>query len=120
MAKWGSCDFRELKEFQQKLDQLEKTEIDKFCKDISRELAKRLLRKVIYRTPVGQYPSGSSYVGGRLRSGWLSKTEQEAENGKNKDITSWVNELPIRKIGNVFQIDVTNVVSYASYVEFRT
>ncbi len=135
MAKWGSCDFKELKKFQQKLEKLEKSGIDKFCRDIAKELTARLLRKVIKRTPVGVYSreaytcsGGKTHkgnkikgmVGGRLRRGWTAKTEQEAENGKNKDITSWVNELPIKKIGNIFQIDVTNAVAYASYVEFRT
>lgn len=152
MAKWGSCDFRELKKFQEKLERIEEAKIDAFCKDVSRELAARLLRKVIKRTPVGDY-SGDKYItktgkerhrsyktvkfttnkgqkvlfraktagklGGTLRRGWTAKTEQEAKNGKGKgnktqeEIMSWVNELPIKKKGNVFQIDVTNVVNYS-------
>lgn len=150
MAKWGSCDFRELKKFQQKLEKLADSKIDKFCKDVSRELASRLLRKVIFLTKPGDYsheitvtakrdgkkhkkgeqytrrvnPSGKQ--GGTLRRGWTAKTEEEAKNGKGKgnktkeEVEAWVNELPIKKRGNVFQIDVTNVVYYASYVEFRT
>ena len=122
MAKWGSCDYRELKKFQEKLEKMSKANIQKFCEDVSRELASRLLRKVIKRTPVGQYPSGSGYVGGTLRRGWTAKTEREAMyntvfNGSN-NISKWVNELPIKKIGNIFQIDVTNVVNYVSYVEY--
>ncbi len=64
----------------------------------------------------------SGKVGGTLKRGWTAKTEQEAESGnKNgKNVAEWVNELPIRKRGTIFQVDVTNVVSYASYVEFRT
>lgn len=139
MAKWGNCDFRELKKFQEKLEKMSKANIQKFCEDVSKELAARLLRKVIKRTPVGDYsheiivtakrdgkkhkkgekytkrvnPSGK--VGGTLRRGWTAKTEEEAKsgNGKGKDISSWVNELPIKHIGNSFQIDVTNVVSYS-------
>lgn len=118
MARWGSCDTKELKKFQEKLEKMSKANIQKFCEDISRELAARLLRKVIKRTPVGIYSSGK--VGGTLRRGWTAKTEQEAKagNNKGKDISSWVNQLPIKKIGNIFQIDVTNVVNYSSYVEF--
>lgn len=119
MTKWGSCDFRELKKFQEKLEKLSKAEINKFCIDVSKELAARLLRKVIKRTPVGQYSSGSGYVGGTLRRGWTAKTEEEAKNGKGqgKNIIDWVNELPIQKKGNIFQIDVTNIVNYSGYVE---
>lgn len=135
MAKWGNCDFRELKKFQQELEKMSKANIQKFCEDVSRELAARLLRKVIKRTPTGIY-SGKAYicvggkthkgnrvkgmVGGTLKRGWTAKTEQEAETGNNKgkDVSSWVKELPVKHIGNTFQVDVTNVVSYASYVEY--
>lgn len=147
MAKWGSCDFRELKKFQEKLEKLADSEIDKFCKTVSKELAARLLSKVIKRTPVGDYSheitvtakrdgkkhkkgekytrrvNSSGKLGGTLRRGWTAKEEEEAKNGKGKgnktqeEIMAWVNELPIKKKGNVFQIDVTNVVSYSSYVE---
>lgn len=121
MAKWGSCDFRELKKFQQELEKISKANIQKFCEDVSRELAARLLRKVIKRTPVGIY-SEEGKVGGTLRRGWIAKTEQEAMynavfNGSN-NISNWIKELPIKHIGNTFQVDVTNVVSYASYVEY--
>lgn len=121
MARWGNCDFKQLKKFQKKLEKMSKANIKKFCEDVSRELAARLLRRVIKRTPVGQYPSGLGYVGGTLRRGWTAKSEREAMyntvfNGSN-NISKWVNELPIKKIGNIFQIDITNVVSYSSYVE---
>ena len=118
MAKWGNCDFKELKKFQQKLEKMSKANIQKFCEDISKELAARLLRKVIKRSPVGIYYHGK--LGGTLRRGWTAKTEQEAKSGnsKGKDISNWVNQLPVKKIGNILQVDVTNVVNYASYVEF--
>lgn len=150
MAKWGKCDFEQLKKFQEKLEKMSKANIQKFCEDISKEIAIRLLEKAIKRTPVGKKPeitgartqkvkgaSGKSksfltkegemlqkywsgYVGGTLIRGWTAKTEQEAEsgNGKGKEINSWVNDLPIKHKGNTYQIDVTNVVSYASYVEY--
>lgn len=135
MAKWGNCDFRELKKFQQEIEKMSKANIQKFCEDVSKELATRFLRKVIKRTPVGIY-SGESYtcaigkthkgnkisgkVGVTLRRGWTAKTETDAKGGANKgkDVSSWINELPIKHIGNTFQVDVTNVVNYASYVEY--
>lgn len=150
MAKWGSCDFSELKKFQQRLEKLSKANIQKFIEDISKELAARLLSKAIKNTKTGDYshevivtakrngkkhkkgekytkrinPSGK--IGGTLRRGWTAKTEEEAKNGKGKgnktqeEIKTWVCELPIKHIGSIYQINVTNVVDYASYVEFRT
>ncbi len=130
MARWGNCDFKQLKQFKEKLEKMSKADIKKFCENVSKELAARLLRKVIKRTPVGDY-SGKTYtcvggkthkgskkkgmVGGTLRRGWTAKTEEEAKsgNGKGKNVSNWVNELPIKHIGNIFQIDVTNVVSYS-------
>ena len=44
----------------------------------AKELAARLLAKVIKRTPVGQYPSGSGKVGGTLRRGWTAGKNQNA------------------------------------------
>ena len=53
MAKWGTCDFSELEKLQKQFERLSKTDIDRFCKEVARELAARLLSKVIPRTPVG-------------------------------------------------------------------
>lgn len=147
MAKWGNCDFKELKKFQEELENMSKANIQKFCKDISKELAARLLRKVIKRTPVGDYShditiiakkdskkhkkgeeftkkvNSSGKMGGTLRRGWTAKTEEEAEKGIGKSVSkdkieNWVDMLPIKHIRNTFQIDVTNVVNYSSYVEY--
>ncbi|EQH74827.1 hypothetical protein QMS_0816 [Clostridioides difficile DA00307] len=52
MARWGSVDFREFKRVCKKMEKLTKIDLDKFCKDAARELAARLLGKVIRRTPV--------------------------------------------------------------------
>lgn len=52
MAKWGSCDFSELKRFQSRLEKLSKANLQKFCEDVAKNLAQRLLSKVIHKTPV--------------------------------------------------------------------
>ena len=54
MAKWGKCDYRELQRLQKKLEKMQKAQIDKFCEEMAKELAARLLAKVIRRTPVGE------------------------------------------------------------------
>lgn len=118
MAKWGNCDFKQLKQIQSKLDKLQSGDIDAFCAECAKELAARLLAKVIKRTPVGQYKSGSGKVGGTLRRGWTAATESEAESGGRSNAKQYVESLRVTKIGNVYQIDIINPVHYASYVEF--
>lgn len=52
MAKWGSVDYRQLKELQERLNRMaDGADREKFCKDCANELAQRLFRKVVKRTP---------------------------------------------------------------------
>ncbi len=96
-------------------------EVDDFIISLSKELAARLLSKVIKRTPVGQYKNGK--VGGVLRRGWITKSEREAElsavfSGGESVTKKYINSLEITKKGKVYTITVVNSVSYASHVEF--
>lgn len=100
MAKWGKVDYEQLKRLQKKLDKIENKERDEFCKECAKEIATRLLAKVIKRTPVGKYPKGSGKVGGTLRRGWTIDNQ----------------ELKVQKNGDKYVIEVINSVSYASYV----
>lgn len=99
MSKWGSTDFKQLQALQKKLDKL-KSERQAFCETAAKELAARLLRKVIKRTLVGQYPKGSGMTGGTLRRGWSGQT------------------MNIEQQGDNYTIDIINPVEYASYVEY--
>lgn len=96
MARWGRVDYRKLKQLQERMQKLEKIELEKFCEAMAKEIAARLLAKVVKRTPVGQYDDGR--VGGTLRRGW-----QVGE---------------IKKKGDIYEIEVFNPVEYAPYVEF--
>lgn len=114
MAK-GGCNFSELVEFRKKMETLTNNmgEILDIC---ARELAQRLMAKVIKRTPVGRY-DGSAYVctsglshgghyvpgkvGGTLRRGW-------SQGGKYK----------IYHSASACMIEISNPVEYASYVEY--
>lgn len=143
MAKWGNCDFKQLKNLQKNLQKMvEQGDTIKFCEECARELAARLLAMVIKRTPVGdnQYEdvldsNGNKVVykkgknkgktkqqvvrqGGTLRRGWTSQTEEEAETGSSKNAKEWANSLNVNKVGDVYQVEVVNPVHYASYVEF--
>ena len=40
---WGSCDYRQLQKIRDNLDRLERMDMNKFCQDVSKELAARLL-----------------------------------------------------------------------------
>ena len=110
MGKYGSCNFDDLKDLKRKLEILEKQKAEEFMEACAKELAARLLAKVIKRTPVGQYPSGSGKVGGTLRRGWTA--------GKNQNAISYAQSLQIQHVGDVYKIVITNPVDYASYVEF--
>ncbi len=126
-----SIDLSGFDTFQKNLNRINqnKTMFFRLC---AKELAARLLRKVIKRTPVGVNPNDrgypvsedtykkywAGYTGGTLRRGWTAKSEEEAEKGGNPDITAFVDSLSVEKVLNTYQITITNPVHYASYVEY--
>ena len=134
-------DTTELRELSETLKR-QQSAWDSFCQDCAKELAARLLAKVIKRTPVGQYPSGSGKVGGTLRRGWTTTNEKQAmytalfgggEGGAggrgnlsqvygrgavSEGARSYAMNQDISKNGSVYTIELTNPVQYASYVEF--
>ena len=80
--------FNGLKEFQKIIEEMEK-EKEQLMIDTIKELAARLLRKVIKRTPSDT---------GNLRRNWIVSD--------------------VRKNGENYEIEVSNSAEYASYVEF--
>lgn len=117
--RWGDVDYKQLQKLRDNLQKLQDMDLDKFCEDVSKELAARLLALVIPRTPVGQYPRSSGKKGGTLRRGWTSKTQADAASrGGSNDAKAYAEALPVRKSGNAYTIEVINPVEYASYVEF--
>lgn len=110
MAKWGNADYEQLKALQERLQKLGQVDLDKFCMDVSKELAARLLALVIPRTPVGQYPNETGKKGGTLRRGWTG--------GKTSGAATYAQSLPVTKGAGTYTIEVINPVEYASYVEF--
>lgn len=144
MANMGGFSTAELKKFQKQLNKIQEGNIDAFIEGCAKELAARLLAKVIKRTPVGDYskeievvakkdsknhkkgdtykkkvnPSGK--MGGTLRRGWTAKTHEEAANGSGKggNAKAYADSLKINHSGNILTIEIVNPVEYASYVEF--
>lgn len=86
--RWGEFEFDDLKKFAKNLEQLEK-EWPKFLESCVKELAGRLLAKVVLRTPVDT---------GKLRRGWTIGQ--------------------IRRTADGYEIDVINPVEYSLYVEY--
>ena len=104
-------DYDELKKLKEQIMLFgDSTQMDQFLTSCAKELAARLLAKVIKRTPVGQYPKGSGKTGGTLRRGW---TANQAANAR-----VYANSMSVNKVGNDYVIEIINPVEYASYVEF--
>ena len=111
MAKLGKFKASGMKEFRDKLKKLQ--DPDAFVESCAKELAARLLRLVVKRTPVGDY-SGDTYT---CASGQLHKGHKVPGKTGGTLRRGWtIGE--IRKEGNLYKIDIVNPVEYASYVEY--
>ena len=110
MARSGTINFRDFERIQNNLEKLNQEQVDLFIDACAKELAARLLAKVIKRTPVGQYPASTGKKGGTLRRGWTG--------GKTQGGKAYADSLRVNHYGNTYVIEVVNPVEYASYVEF--
>lgn len=118
MAQMGSFSAAGLKKLQKQLNKIQQGNVEAFIEDCAKELAARLLAKVIKRTPVGIYPKSTGKKGGTLRRGWTSRTHEEAASGGNGNAKAYADSLEIKHNGNTLVIEIVNPVEYASYVEF--
>lgn len=146
MGKMGKLNVSDLKKFQKQLNKIQAGDVDAFVEGCAKELAARLLAKVIKRTPVGDYskeievtakrdskhhkkgdiykkrenPSGKK--GGTLRRGWISESHADAANSKGsptqEEILEFADGLKISRSGGLLRIEIVNPVGYASYVEY--
>lgn len=123
MAGMGSFNIRGLTELQREMEKLQNP--DAFVEACAKELAARLLRLVVKRTPVGDY-SGQSYTcetgfshkgkkvrgktGGKLRLGWTG--------GQQASAREYADSLPVNQSGDAYIVEIVNPVEYASYVEY--
>lgn len=110
MARSGTINFQDFERIKNNLEKLNQEQVDIFIDACAKEIAARLLAKVIKRTPVGDYPNSSGKKGGTLRRGWTA--------GKNQSAVSYADSLPIHHFGDTYVIEIINSVEYASYVEF--
>lgn len=107
MGKNGGVNFKDWEKLQENLKATDQ-QLNAFIESCAKELAARLLAKVIKRTPVGQYPKSSGKKGGTLRRGWTA----------GQAASAYVKELKIHHIGDTYVIEIINPTEYASYVEF--
>jgi len=138
----GSFSVTGMKKLQKQLKKIQQGNVEGFIDACAKELAARLLAKVIKRTPVGDYSKeievvakkdskhhkkGDTYTkkinssgkkGGTLRRGWTSETYEEAQNGKKVSANAYADSLTIHHYGNMVVIEIVNPVEYASYVEY--
>lgn len=110
MARSGTFNFQDFEKIKNNLEKLNQEQVDLFIDACAKELAARLLAKVIKRTPVGDYPNSSGEKGGTLRRGWTG--------GKNSSAVAYADSLTIHHFGDAYVIEIINPVEYASYVEF--
>lgn len=89
MARWGSCDFRQLEQLNKQIEQMLDADVDTFFQTAAKDLASRLLTQVVKRTPV---------VYGTLRNAWAI--------------------IPVGQRGTHYTIALINNLVYASYVEY--
>lgn len=141
MGRMGGFSVADMKKLKKQLDKIQQGGVEDFVDACAKELAARLLAKVIKRTPVGDYskeitvtakrdgkkhrkgeqytkrvnPSGKK--GGTLRRGWTSKTQEEAESGGKVSAKAYAESLVIHHFGDMIVINIVNPVEYASYVE---
>lgn len=110
MARSGTFNFQDFERIKNNLEKLNQEQVKLFIDACAKELAARLLAKVIKRTPVGDYPNSSGKKGGTLRRGWTG--------GKNSSAVAYADSLTIHHFGDAYVIEIVNPVEYASYVEF--
>ena len=60
MAKWGNCDYKQLQQLRENIAHLQGIDMDKFCKDMSKELARKLLQLCNGQDPPSAHGQGKS------------------------------------------------------------
>lgn len=129
MGKMGGFNAQGFKAFRKKLEKLQDPDV--FAQSCAKELAARLLRMVIKRTPVGDYNTywtdkdgtrlvddknkeivleNSPRKGGTLRRGWTANKKASAK--------GYSESLTVHHFGDTYVIEIINPVEYASYVEY--
>ena len=128
MAGGGSCNFDDLERFEKQLRKIaDEDKLNKFFEDCAKELAEKLRRKVVQRTPVGK----AEYINEAVTDENGNKVYYKRGKNKGKIKTKRINVHPtsgnlrkgwsigtVTKVGDSYQVQISNPESYASYVEY--
>ncbi len=102
MGKNIKVNIKGLEDLQKQIEDFQSS-YDAFIEGLGKEIARRLIRKVKQRTPVGEYPEETEKDGGTLRRGWSGSVKK--------------GRIKIRKMIGMYEVEVTNPTEYADYVE---
>lgn len=104
-------DTRQLDAFSKKLQQATNSDLDKFLEDCAKQLAIRLLRRTIQKTPKDL---------GNLQRGWTAKpgTPPCREYQQKNTPEQWAETAMVKRTGKQVQITISNPIEYAVYVEY--
>jgi hypothetical protein len=125
----SNTDFSELLEFRDKIAALGDGKCEKFCEDCDKELAQRLLRKVVKKTPTGIVPKYINLKETKTVKGKNGKKRKflTAKAAKYQEIWGGYQGGTLRRgwttseishQGDKHTIKIINQVPYASYVEY--
>lgn len=121
MGKMGKFDSKGIKELQKQLENLQEKQ-GEFLESCAKELAARLLAKVIRRTPVGDYSKEITVVakrdGKKHKKGEEYKKKVNPSGKKGGTLRKGWMAGEIRKEGSVYKVEISNNVEYAPYVEY--
>lgn len=121
MGKMGKFDCKGIKELQKQLENLQEKQ-GEFLESCAKELAARLLAKVIRRTPVGDYSKEITVVakrdGKKHKKGEEYKKKVNPSGKKGGTLRKGWTVGEIRKEGSVYKVEISNNVEYAPYVEY--
>ncbi|MDR1292276.1 MAG: HK97 gp10 family phage protein [Clostridiales Family XIII bacterium] len=99
--KWGKVEFDDWERLERNLSKIAAIDFDKFCRDVAKELAARLIRNLIKTTPVDT---------GTLRRGWTG--------GVDANAAAYANGLKVHRLGDTYQILIMNPEKYGAYVNY--
>ena len=113
-----SANCKELVEFRKNIEKLNKEQKEEFLESCCKELAARLLAKVIKRTPTDS---------GTLRRGWTTSATGDAKHDTKQAMYENMfggaqrvskSKMEVKHVGDKYIIDIVNPVEYAAYVEY--
>lgn len=127
MRKNVKVDFKELAEFQKRVEKLNSSMRQDFVEQCAKELAARLLEKVIKRTPVGKRMKKPEKMSEKVKgASGKSRSFLTAEGARYKEYWSGYQGGELKRAwtmrtirsGKLFRTIVYNPKKYASYVEY--